>query len=160
MRVQSMIAFVLVMVVMSAMTFAQADDSTKATPVEDATKAVPAEEVSVSAVTAEVQLCTAVEDRVPTGVGDSFGSDIGQLCLWSRISGAVDTTFVKHIWSYQGEEKAVVELPVRSPSFRTWSRKTILPEWVGEWEVKVFDADGNLLATTPFKIFKEKVEEQ
>ena len=111
MRVQSMIVSVLVMVAMSAMTIAQVDDSTKAAPVEDSTKAAPvkdstkaapAEEVSASAVTAEVQLCTALEDRVPTGVGDSFGSDIGQLCLWSRISGAVDTTFVRHIWYYQG----------------------------------------------------------
>ena len=160
MRVQSVIVFVMVMAAMGAMAFAQVEDSAKAAQVEDSTKAAPAEEVSASALTAEVQLCTAVEERVPTGAGDSFGSDIGQLCLWSKISGAVDTTFIRHVWYFQGEEKATVELPVRSPSFRTWSRKTILPEWIGEWEVKVLDADGNLLSTTPFTIFKEKVEKQ
>jgi hypothetical protein len=59
---------------------------------------------------------------------------------------------VKHCWFYKGEEMAVVELPVRSDAWRTWSYKTILPEWTGDWEVKVMDAGDNVLTSTPFKI--------
>ncbi len=104
--------------------------------------------------TAEIEVCTDVQDRVPVGTADMFGSDVGELCLWSKITGAEEDTIIRHVWTYNGEELASIELPVRSSSWRTWSRKTVLPEWTGDWEAKVVDGAGNVLATAGFKTAK------
>jgi hypothetical protein len=102
--------------------------------------------------TVEAQLCTGIEERMPAGVAESFPADVGKVYLWSKVTGAADTTVIKHVWSYQGKEMAVVELPVKSPSWRTWSYKTILPQWTGRWEVKILDAEGEILKAVPFTI--------
>jgi len=101
---------------------------------------------------AEAEVCTTVVDRMPSGSATSFGADVGTLCCWSRITGAVGETTIVHIWMCNGKEMAVVELPVKSGSWRTFSRKNILPEWTGNWEVKVVDAAGNALKTIAFTV--------
>ncbi|MEW5795214.1 MAG: DUF2914 domain-containing protein [Candidatus Zixiibacteriota bacterium] len=116
---------------------------------QDQPQTMPATAPSLSA---EAEVCTAVVDRMPSGGGTIFGADVGTLCCWSRITGAVGETTIVHIWSYNGKEMAVVELPVRSSSWRTHSRKNILPEWTGNWEVKVVDADGNTLKSVAFTV--------
>ncbi|MFH1374217.1 MAG: DUF2914 domain-containing protein [bacterium] len=103
-------------------------------------------------VTAEAQICTAVEERIPVGTAATYTADVERLYLWCRVTGAVDTTVVSHLWLYEGKEMATVELPVRSASWRTWSSKTILPEWTGQWEVRVLDTDGEVLSSTSFTI--------
>jgi hypothetical protein len=105
-----------------------------------------------SSMTIEAQLCTDVQERMPVGTAESFSPDVGKVCLWCKVMGAADSAFIKHVWSYQGKEMATVELPVRSSSWRTWSCKTILPEWTGNWEVKVVDAQGNVLKAVSFTV--------
>jgi hypothetical protein len=105
-----------------------------------------------SSLTVEAQLCTDVQERMPVGAAESLGADIGKVCLWCKVMGAADTTLIKHVWSYQGKEMATVELPVRSSSWRTWSCKTMLPAWTGNWEVKVLDAQGAVLKSVAFTI--------
>ena len=104
------------------------------------------------ALTVDAQLCTGIAERMPLEMTDTFTNDIDKVWLWCRIEGAPDSTFVKHVYYYKGEQMAEVELPVNSPSWRTWSSKTILPNWVGDWEVKIVNADGNVLKAIPFKI--------
>ena len=111
-----------------------------------------AQETPSSPITVEVQICTAVEERMPVGAGDAFGADVGQVWCWCKVLGATDTTFVKHVWSLDGKEMAVVELPVRSSAWRTWSSKKILPHWTGAWEVKILDADDNVLKGLSFTV--------
>ncbi len=107
---------------------------------------------ATSAVTVEAQLCTDVQERMPVGAAESFSAEVGKVCLWCKVMGAADTTSIKHVWSYQGKEMSVVELPVKSSSWRTWSCKTILPEWTGNWEVKVLDSQGAVLKSAAFTI--------
>jgi len=116
---------------------------------------------STSSITSiETALCTSIENRMPVGEDSVFSSDVGKVYLWCKVNGATDSTSIKHIWSYQGKEMAVVELPVKSPAWRTWSYKTISPQWVGDkegvslWEVKTVDAGGNILKSVTFKIIK------
>ncbi|HOP05962.1 MAG TPA: DUF2914 domain-containing protein [candidate division Zixibacteria bacterium] len=103
-------------------------------------------------ITIEAVLCSDVVDRLPTGEADSFGDDIGKVCLWTRVKGAVDTTFIKHNWYFEGKEMASVELSVKSANWRTYSSKNILPEWDGNWEVKVVDASGQTLVSKKFTV--------
>jgi len=100
----------------------------------------------------EVAVCLQIQDRLPVDRGESFPPDVGQVYLWCKVTGAADTTVIKHVWVHEGEEKAAVELPIRSSWWRTWSSKKILPTWTGQWEVRVLDADGNILKSTGFMI--------
>jgi len=111
------------------------------------------EEATVeSALTVEAQLCTGIEERMPVGAAESFDTDIEKVYLWCQVTGAADTTVIKHVWSYERKEMAAVELPVKSAAWRTWSYKTILPEWTGNWEVKVLDAEGDVLKAVSFTV--------
>ncbi|MCP4705176.1 MAG: DUF2914 domain-containing protein [candidate division Zixibacteria bacterium] len=105
-----------------------------------------------NAITVETELCTGVEERMPVGMADQFPSDVGQVCLWSKVLGCTDETFIKHVWYYRGDEMSTVELPVRGTAWRTYSYKTIPAEWSGDWVVKIIDADGNVLKAIPFKV--------
>lgn len=111
-----------------------------------------AQEEATKAITVETELCTGIEERMPVGMADQFPADVGQVCLWSKVLGCADETFIKHVWYYRGDEMATIELPVRSSSWRTYSYKTIPPEWAGDWVVKVIDAEGNVLKAMPFKV--------
>ena len=110
------------------------------------------EDSSKTMFTIQTVLCSDIVDREPVGESAEFGADVGKVYLWSKCEGAMDTTVIKHVWLYNGEEMAVVNLPVKSPMWRTWSSKTIKPEWIGDWEIKLLDADDNILKAVSFKI--------
>ena len=102
--------------------------------------------------TVEAVICSEVVERMPTDTVSEFNSDVGKVAVWLRVTGAVDTTLINVDWYYKGDKMASVELPVKSPSWRTWSTKNILPHWIGEWEVKVTDAESEILKSLQFKI--------
>lgn len=93
-----------------------------------------------------------IQDREPVGEGTTFPADVGELVCFTKITGAEGETAIYHVWMRGGEEKARVELPVRSSSWRTYSRKKIPAEWAGEWTVKVEDAQGGLLQELAFTV--------
>lgn len=101
-------------------------------------------------VEAELVVARQVEDRAPMGEAASFPADVGQVTAWSRITGAEGTT-VEHVWRH-GENEWVVPLEIGGSPWRTWSTKTIPPEWTGEWTVEVRDARGNVVASTTFTV--------
>lgn len=81
-----------------------------------------------------------------------FSAETGQVYCLSRLSHMTAPTTVTHVWYHEGRTMARVELKVGGASWRTWSSKRILPAWTGQWEVKVLDADGMVLATAGFTI--------
>ena len=100
----------------------------------------------------EVFACgTAVEERELQGEATAFPSTIERIYCWCLIKGCEEPTIIEHVWYYGDEEKARVVLDVLYPRVRTWSYKTMLPEWVGDWKVELVDADGKTLATAEFK---------
>jgi len=119
-----------------------------------AATSITAGEISSEAVPleAEARLCTAVEERLPVGEAAEFGAGIGTVFCWSKITGAADSTSITHLWLYSGKEMARVELPVKSPAWRTWSSKKILPMWSGNWEVRILDSGGQILRSVTFLI--------
>lgn len=141
-----------------AMVVAQEEDTTK---IEQKVVPEPQKEVAAEAVeekvaapqmAIEAEICAGIEERMPTGMADTFTPDVEKVYLWCKVIGCKDTTMVHHVWYYNGKEMADVELPVRSSSWRTWSSKTILPSWTGDWEVKILDAAGNELKSAQFKV--------
>lgn len=98
-------------------------------------------------------LCTAISDRMPEGKADEFDKNsVTKIYFWTKIEGATENTSIKHVW-YLGETViGEISLNVNSPSYRTWSSKTIYPGLQGDMSVAVLDAEGNELVKKTFKV--------
>lgn len=105
-----------------------------------------------SKLTAETAFGTDVVDRAMVGEAKSFPATVGKVYFWTKIEGAEEPTAIRHVWYYQGKEMASIELAVRDKSWRTWSYKTIIPEWTGEWTVVVSDDQGREVTTASFTV--------
>lgn len=101
---------------------------------------------------AEGVITSQVSDRKPVDSLTSYSADIGKLYCFTHIVGAESDSKVTHVWYRGDEEMARVDLAVRSDNWRTWSSKTLLPEWTGDWRVDVLDADGTVLRTIAFTL--------
>jgi hypothetical protein len=98
----------------------------------------------------EMVFCAAIKNRTPVTVSDTFPSDIDAVYCYTRIVGAQESTAVIHSW-FHGETRVVdVKLPVRSPLWRTWSRKSVAPGGRGEWKVDVIAPDESVIASKKF----------
>jgi hypothetical protein len=150
--------FVILSLIVAGCISGLAQEGTASNPDKKAAAKPPTEKVAESGLTVEAELCTGIAERMPTGMADSFPADIGQVYLWCRVLGAQDSTIIRHVWYYNGEQMATVELPVKSSSWRTWSSKSFLPEWVGAWEVKILDTADNVLLSFPFRIVAAPAE--
>jgi hypothetical protein len=95
---------------------------------------------------------TAVVDREPIDYVEVFPRQNGTLYCFTRVVGAEGETVVYHLWYYGEELMSRVELPVKSPSWRTWSAKDLLEESPGAWHVEILDAKGNLLEELGFEL--------
>ena len=146
-----LLALSLVMLLVPAIAVAQ-DSTEPAKPETQPAVTTQVKPETVSPLTVETKLCTGVVDRVAQGEAIKFSSDVGHVYLWCRVIGAKDTTHVEHLWYYKGEEKASIKLPISGASWRTWSMKTIMPHWTGQWEVKIVDADWHVLKTLSFTV--------
>jgi hypothetical protein len=105
----------------------------------------------------EMVFCSGVENRQPVGVTSQFLNPIERVYCFTKIVGAVDTITVEHVWYFGDEEKARVELSVKSGSWRTWSSKRMLVEWSDVWRVDVVSPDGKVLSSSEF-IYKPLAE--
>jgi hypothetical protein len=97
-------------------------------------------------------VCRDVEDREPVGAGTVFPSSVGRLFCHSLILGAAQEAIIHHLWYWEDEKVADVPLFVRSPRFRTYSSKTILPHQKGEWRVEIVGTNGNIIGTNVFTL--------
>lgn len=98
----------------------------------------------------EMVFCLGVEEMAPVGSKTQFFEPVDRICCFTRIAGAGDTTTVTHVWYHGEEEKARVDLAVKSASWRTWSCKTMLEAWSGAWRVDVLGPGGAVLASKEF----------
>ncbi|MBD3222394.1 DUF2914 domain-containing protein [bacterium] len=92
------------------------------------------------------------QTRSLEGEGTVFPAGTETIYCRTRITGATEPTTVTHAWYRDGKTMARVELGVGSASWRTVSSKRLLPDWTGEWEVRVLDAAGTLLRSETFTV--------
>lgn len=98
----------------------------------------------------EAVITTGIVDHLPIDSVESYTVNAGRLYCFTRVLGSAGRDKVIHVWRRDGQEMARVELPLRSDDFRTWSVKTLLPSWSGNWTVDVTDDAGKILASIPF----------
>lgn len=80
-------------------------------------------------------------------------TSVGALYCFTRIAapgGAA--TMVRHVWYLNNEKAGEYTLPVKGERWRTYSRKVISRESVGEWRVEALDSGGNLLKSVKFRV--------
>jgi len=111
--------------------------------------AVPGECLAVEV--ADAVICRDVSEREPVDAGEVFSSDVGKVWCWSKIKDGKGAK-IKHAYYYEGEQKAVVELAIGAPLWRTYSSKRILSSWTGRWRVDILDEEGQVLKSLEFTI--------
>jgi len=100
-------------------------------------------------------VCSSVENREPAGVSDKFSKDLKELFFFTHITGAADSARIEHRWYYKGNRVQTTVLPVRSSSWRTFSKRSLIRsvESAGEWKVEAVDqANGRALGSAVFII--------
>ncbi|MDH4157013.1 MAG: DUF2914 domain-containing protein [candidate division Zixibacteria bacterium] len=145
---KTMLVMLAVVVALPFAAVAQEADTSK--PAE--TPAPEEQQPPAQALTVEAVVCSGVEERMPIDTLTEFNVDAGQVFVWMRITGAADSTSVTVRWSHGETVMAEVELPVKSPSWRTWSSKNVLPSWAGNWDVKILDSEGDILKALSFNV--------
>jgi hypothetical protein len=99
-----------------------------------------------------IVICTSIEDREPVGSASVFSSDVGKLYCFTKVMGQTDTSSISHVWYYGDMQMAKINLNIGGKTWRTWSSKKLLMEWVGDWRVEIQDASGNVISEISFKI--------
>jgi hypothetical protein len=130
--------------VMSAVTFPglAAQDTTALAPSVPAAPAVTVTDAVVA---------KTIVDRQPQDSGAAFPADVGQLVCWTSVAGASGAA-IHHVWFHGDTQVGDVELQVGGSPWRTWSRKTVPPDWTGAWHVEVRDAGGAVLKRVDFTV--------
>lgn len=119
---------------------------------QDTTHAPPAAPAAApSTVSVEAVLARSVMDRMPQDTGSAFPPAVGELILWTRVTGA-DGQTVNHVWFHGDTEVANIPLTIGGSPWRTWSRKTIPAEMTGPWHVEIRDAAGNVIKRIDFTV--------
>tara|TARA_B100000700_G_scaffold57117_3_gene61841 strand:+ start:600 stop:1475 length:876 start_codon:yes stop_codon:yes gene_type:complete len=99
-------------------------------------------------------LTTAVQDREPI---NSLGQEVKtsdfqqQLFFFTELHG-LQGQKVKHVWYFNDQTMANVELGVHTTRYRTFSSKNIMPSQLGTWRVELRDENNKLLATRAFRL--------
>lgn len=114
---------------------------------------------------AEYAVCEGVEERQPVGEKTTFTPQVGKVYFWTTIVGAQQPTQIKHVWYYEGKQMADITLNIQYLRHRTWTYKTIMPEWTGNWSVEVLDSNAKVLKKVYFVIGaepekKEEIKEE
>jgi hypothetical protein len=119
--------------------------------VEETAVAPPTGNVSRSAFT------SAIADREPVDQVTHLDNDMTRIFFFSELTGLEGQT-VMHQWEHNGEVMAVVPFEVGGSRWRVYSSKTLDPQWLGEWSVRVMDGTGNELSLDSFTYSKAEPE--
>lgn len=111
-----------------------------------------AEAIAQEIVVAQAMICGDVVDRMPVDSKEVFPPGTQRVYCFTRIDGAEEETEIIHNWYYNGNLMGSVVLPVRTNHWRTWSSKSLRPQWSGEWMVEVLSKDGTALQNVVFFI--------
>lgn len=92
---------------------------------------------------------SSVEQREPVDTIMSLACDQGQVYYFTELRN-LEGHVVTHRWEYDGAVMADIKINVDGPRWRAWSSKRLMPDWLGEWSVQVFDDTGRVLARDSF----------
>ncbi|MBI4414375.1 MAG: DUF2914 domain-containing protein [candidate division NC10 bacterium] len=129
---------------------AAAEQAPPTPPAAPAAPALPGKAPGLSV--ARDTVAAGVVDREPQDTAAVFAPTIHTVYYFTEVHGAEAPTTITHRWSYKDQVMAEVKLSVEGSPWRTWSSKTILPEWTGTWKVEALTEAGQVLTGKTFTI--------
>ena len=103
----------------------------------------------------DIKICKFIKKRTPVGSDVIFTNNVDSLYCYTRIQNTGTKKEVKHIWYYKNQIMTQVRYNVRKSNiYRSWTKKTILPNQVGQWRVDVLDNNGTIIGSKKFEIKK------
>jgi len=93
-----------------------------------------------------------VTAREPSGEAKVFPSSVGEVYFFTQLVDIGPAVEIYHVWLHDGVEAARVPLNVEGPSWRTWSKKKIIPQFKGNWTVEVRTVDDEVLLAASFVV--------
>jgi hypothetical protein len=100
-----------------------------------------------------IAIATEVIEKNPVGTGTLFLNDINVLFCHTSINNNIINNKIIHTWEFEGQDYLKSFLTIgESQTWRCWSRITIRPEMIGDWNVSVTDTLGNILDSIEFTI--------
>jgi hypothetical protein len=101
----------------------------------------------------KASICTAIEDRMPVGVGERFAWTTPRIFVWSLLGASDPPATVHHRYFFEDELVSDVTLKVGSSYWRTWSFHTLSGQLhIGDWHVDITTEDGRVLRRLHFVI--------
>ena len=116
----------------------------------------PKEEVLIKnlpLVVKDIKICKSIYKRTPVGSDLIFTNNVDSLYCYTRIQNPGQKREVKHIWYFKDQMMTQVRYNVRKSNiYRSWTKKTILPNQIGDWRVDIQDNNGTIIGSKSFKI--------
>jgi hypothetical protein len=103
----------------------------------------------------QAAVCAAIENKAPRNISDRFSIDQRAIYYFTHVTGARDTMAILHRWYRDGALIQTSILQIKSPSWRTHSRRNLAgaPEMAGNWRVEAIEQrTGRVLNTTLFVV--------
>ena len=101
----------------------------------------------------DIKICKSIYKRTPVGSDLIFTSNVDSLYCYTRIQNPGQKREVKHIWYFKDQMMTQVRYNVRKSNiYRSWTKKTILPNQIGDWRVDIQDNNGTIIGSKSFKI--------
>jgi transcriptional regulator with XRE-family HTH domain len=100
-----------------------------------------------------IYICLDIKDREPINPKTLFHLTARTpVYCFTEILGVEKPINIKHVWIYKGGAVMTTILPVRSKSWRTWSKKLIYPDLKGKWQVIILGPQKQKLASIEFTV--------
>ena len=125
----------------------------KETKSNESAKKKPNIEKNISLIVQDVKICKSINKRTPVGSDVVFTNDVDSLYCFTRIQNPGPKREVKHIWYYDNQMMTQVRYNVKkSNTYRSWTKKTILSNQIGNWRVDIQDNNGTIIGSKNFEI--------
>ena len=103
----------------------------------------------------DIIICKNIAQRTPVGADNIFTNNVDSLYCYSRIKNPGEKKEIKHAWYYENKLMTQVRYNIKkSNTYRSWTKKTILPSQIGNWRVDIHDDNGTIIGSKNFKIVK------
>ena len=108
---------------------------------------------NIALVVKDIKICKSIYKRTPVGSDIIFTSNVDSLYCYTRINNPGPKREVKHVWYYDNQMMTQVRYNVRKSNiYRSWTKKTILPNQIGNWRVDIQDNNGTIIGSKTFEI--------
>ena len=99
----------------------------------------------------DIQICKNVKNRNPVGTDIYFDNSVDTLFCYTRIQNSKGKQEVSHLWYFEDQLMAAVKYNIKTSNiYRSWTRKTILPNQIGVWRVDVQDSANVVIGSKDF----------